>query len=261
MKSFVELAALIAAKELPLEPQDLQQAKDFCDEQVVAGFLTVLGRIPDILRQDWLDESLDPLTRAIGHVKVDPYFWKSVLETVCSQVIASCNGETVAVFMWRGALAFLKTVLAHQIVSYHMDVKRNEHTLQISMPLPLSSFAKEALEKLAREKGRVLIPDVMLASGSSACFAIDLLKAMGFLNHRITVACVVAAPEGVFCLQNRYPGIAITTAVLDDHLNESAYILPGLGDAGDKYFAAITPGDLPRGEFTAQEWAHLQTYF
>lgn len=79
-----------------------------------------------------------------------------------------------------------------------------------------------------------IIVDPMLATGGSAIAAIDLLKEKGVEN--IKFLCLVAAPEGVEALNDAHPDVEIYTAALDDHLNDHGYIVPGLGDAGDRIF-------------------------
>ncbi len=81
---------------------------------------------------------------------------------------------------------------------------------------------------------RVILTDPMLATGGSACDAASRLKADGYTNIRMM--CLVAAPEGVKRLQTKHPDIEIYTAALDRGLNDNCYILPGLGDAGDRIF-------------------------
>jgi len=80
----------------------------------------------------------------------------------------------------------------------------------------------------------VILTDPMLATGGSACDAVRRLKADGYT--KIRMMCLVAAPEGVKRLQTEHPDIEIYTASLDNGLNENCYILPGLGDAGDRIF-------------------------
>ncbi len=82
--------------------------------------------------------------------------------------------------------------------------------------------------------GRVFVIDPMLATGGSAVQCVDHLKEKG--ATRITMICIVAAPEGVACLQAAHPEVAIVTAAVDRALNEKKYILPGLGDFGDRLF-------------------------
>lgn len=80
----------------------------------------------------------------------------------------------------------------------------------------------------------VIIVDPMLATGGSAADAISMVKARGAKN--ILLMCLVAAPEGVAKVQNAHPDVDIYCAALDERLNDHAYIVPGLGDAGDRIF-------------------------
>lgn len=103
---------------------------------------------------------------------------------------------------------------------------RDEETLE---PVPY-------FEKLAHdiEERMALIVDPMLATGGSMIATIDMLKKSGCTDIRALV--LVAAPEGIEKVQAAHPDVAIYTASIDSHLNESGYIIPGLGDAGDKIF-------------------------
>ena len=80
----------------------------------------------------------------------------------------------------------------------------------------------------------VIVTDPMLATGGSACDALTILKQRGCNNIRLM--CLVGAPEGIERVQREHPDIDIYLAAVDDHLNENAYIVPGLGDAGDRIF-------------------------
>ncbi|MEG1505141.1 MAG: uracil phosphoribosyltransferase [Lachnospiraceae bacterium] len=80
----------------------------------------------------------------------------------------------------------------------------------------------------------VFVVDPMLATGGSSVEAIRMLKNRGVKNIRFM--CIIAAPEGVECLQKAHPDVDIYIGALDDHLNEHGYIVPGLGDAGDRIF-------------------------
>ena len=103
---------------------------------------------------------------------------------------------------------------------------RNEETLE---PVPYFDKFVDALdERIA------LIIDPMLATGGSMVATIDLLKRKGCKNIRAVV--MVAAPEGVKAVNAAHPDVDIYSASLDSHLNEQGYIIPGLGDAGDKIF-------------------------
>ena len=80
----------------------------------------------------------------------------------------------------------------------------------------------------------VIVTDPMLATGGSSCDALDMLKERGCTN--IKLMCLVAAPEGIAKVQEAHPDVDIFVAAIDDRLNENAYIVPGLGDAGDRIF-------------------------
>jgi uracil phosphoribosyltransferase len=80
----------------------------------------------------------------------------------------------------------------------------------------------------------VVLMDPMLATGNSACAGAELLKARGARDIRFV--CLLAAPEGIAQFQAEHPDVPIWTAAIDDHLNDHGYILPGLGDAGDRMF-------------------------
>jgi len=108
----------------------------------------------------------------------------------------------------------------------HVGMYRDEKTLK-----PVEYFVKLPSDISQRQ---LFVVDPMLATGGSAIMAMDMLKKRGARN--IKFMCLVAAPEGVKALQEAHPDIDIYTAALDDHLNEDGYIVPGLGDAGDRLF-------------------------
>ena len=103
---------------------------------------------------------------------------------------------------------------------------RDEETLQ---PVQYYFKVPESLEDRL-----VIAVDPMLATGNSSVAAIDLLKQVGAKNIRFL--CLLAAPEGVKRMAEAHPDVPIVTASLDSHLNEQGYIVPGLGDAGDRMF-------------------------
>ena len=107
----------------------------------------------------------------------------------------------------------------------HIGMYRNEETLE-----PVEYYFKlpEVNNPL------LLIVDPMLATGGSAIAAISACKKRGYKNIRIM--CLVGAPEGVKALEEAHPDVPIYLAALDERLNDKGYILPGLGDAGDRIF-------------------------
>jgi len=111
----------------------------------------------------------------------------------------------------------------------HVGVYRNEETLE---PVNYYDNLPNGIENAYN-----LVVDPMLATGGSGSHAIKFLKENGANNIRFV--CLIAAPEGIKRLQTDHPDVPIITAAIDERLNENAYIIPGLGDAGDRYFGTI----------------------
>ena len=107
-----------------------------------------------------------------------------------------------------------------------VGLQRDEETLE---PVP---FFEKFVNDIDRRPALIL--DLMLATGGSMVATIDMLKKHGCTNIKALV--LVAAPEGVRLVNEAHPDVKIYTAALDSHLNEDGYIIPGLGDAGDKIF-------------------------
>ena len=108
----------------------------------------------------------------------------------------------------------------------HIGLYRDPETLA-----PVEYYCKLPADCAERE---VFVVDPMLATGGSSTAAIQMLKDRGIKNIRFM--CIIAAPEGVRKMQEVHPDVDIYIAALDDHLNEHGYIVPGLGDAGDRIF-------------------------
>ena len=108
----------------------------------------------------------------------------------------------------------------------HIGLYRDPATLN-----PVEYYCKLPEDCAERE---VFVVDPMLATGGSSAAAITMLKNHGCKNVRFM--CIIAAPEGVKKMQETHPDVDIYIAALDDHLNDHGYIVPGLGDAGDRIF-------------------------
>lgn len=108
----------------------------------------------------------------------------------------------------------------------HIGLYRDPETLK-----PVEYYCKLPEDCAERE---VFVVDPMLATGGSSVAAITMLKEHGCKNIRFM--CMIAAPEGVKLMQEVHPDVDIYIAAMDDHLNEHGYIVPGLGDAGDRIF-------------------------
>ena len=108
----------------------------------------------------------------------------------------------------------------------HIGLYRNEET-----HVPVVYYCKLPEDINQR---LVIVTDPMLATGGSACDALSMLKERGCNNIRLM--CLVSGPEGIARVQKEHPDVDIYVAAVDDHLNKDAYIVPGLGDAGDRIF-------------------------
>lgn len=109
---------------------------------------------------------------------------------------------------------------------WHIGLYRDERTLQ-----PVEYYNKLPLEPTVSV---CLVLDPMLATGGSAVATVDVLKKWGVVN--IKFVGIIAAPEGVKAMQDAHPDVPLHLAAIDDHLNGDGYIVPGLGDAGDRQF-------------------------
>jgi len=108
----------------------------------------------------------------------------------------------------------------------HIGLYRDPETLQ-----PVEYYCKLPTDAADRD---LIILDPMLATGGSACGAITLLKQQGVTG--IKLVCLIAAPEGIAAVQKEHEDVDIFVAAVDEHLNDHGYIVPGLGDAGDRLF-------------------------
>jgi uracil phosphoribosyltransferase len=139
--------------------------------------------------------------------------------------------EVVAIPVLRAGLGLLGPVLEllPRVSVGYIGLERDEQT----------AVARIYYEKLPHMVGKVpLLLDPMLATGGSAARAVDMIKEAGGRDTRMI--CVVAAPEGVKALEDRHPEVRIFTAALDEGLNDRSYIMPGLGDFGDRLFGTGT---------------------
>ncbi|MCA9796029.1 MAG: uracil phosphoribosyltransferase [Candidatus Eremiobacteraeota bacterium] len=113
----------------------------------------------------------------------------------------------------------------------HIGLYRDEKTLQ-----PVEYYCKLPEDLPERD---VLLLDPMLATGGSAAAAVEFLKARGARSQSIKFLCLLASPQGIATLRESDPEVDIYTASVDDRLNDKGYILPGLGDAGDRIFGTL----------------------
>ena len=148
---------------------------------------------------------------------------------ICKATVQELEGKKLAVVpILRAGLGMVEGMLTMIPAAKvgHIGLYRNEETLE-----PVEYYCK--LPKDCAERN-VFVVDPMLATGGSASAAITMLKQKGV--RQIHFMCIIAAPEGLARMQKDHPDVDIYVGTLDDHLNEYGYIVPGLGDAGDRIF-------------------------
>ena len=138
------------------------------------------------------------------------------------------KGDVVVVPVLRAGLGMLDAVLELLPAARvgHIGLQRDEAT----------AIASKYYSKLPADLSQsyVLMIDPMLATGGSAVAAIDMIKAAG--AKLIRMICIVAAPDGIALVERHHPDVPVYTPVVDDHLNAHKYIVPGLGDFGDRLY-------------------------
>jgi uracil phosphoribosyltransferase len=142
-------------------------------------------------------------------------------ERIPGKKIAVCPILRAGMGMLDGVLSLIPVARVGFIGLY-----RNEETLQ-----PVEYYVKLPADIAERD---VLVLDPMLATGNSTAAAVAVLKAAGATH--ITVIALIAAPEGVAHIEQEHPDVRVVVASIDSHLNERGYIVPGLGDAGDRLY-------------------------
>ena len=148
---------------------------------------------------------------------------------ICKTTVKMLKGEDIAIVpILRAGLGMVDGML--ELVPNakvgHVGLYRDPETHE-----PVEYYCKLPADCANRE---VFVVDPMLATGGSAVAALDMLKKRGVKN--IHFMCIIAAPEGVKRLTEEHPDVDVYIGALDDHLNEHKYIVPGLGDAGDRIF-------------------------
>lgn len=148
---------------------------------------------------------------------------------ICETTVKELQGKKLAVIpILRAGLGMVDGMLAMIPAAKvgHIGLYRDPETLK-----PVEYYSKLPQDCAERE---VFVVDPMLATGGSSVAAIQLLKDKGVKN--IHFMCIVAAPEGVKAMEEAHPDVDIYVGALDEHLNDHGYIVPGLGDAGDRIF-------------------------
>ncbi len=148
---------------------------------------------------------------------------------ICTTKMKMLDGEDIAIVpILRAGLGFVDGMLAlvPNAKVGHIGLYRDPETHK-----PVEYYCKLPVDI---DKRKIFVVDPMLATGGSAAAAIDFIKQRG--GKDIVFMCLIAAPEGIEVLQKAHPDVNIYIAAKDEKLNEHAYIVPGLGDAGDRLY-------------------------
>ena len=148
---------------------------------------------------------------------------------ICGTTMNMLKGEDIAIVpILRAGLGMVEGMLAliPNAKVGHIGLYRDPET-----HLPVEYYCKLPSDI---ENRQIFVVDPMLATGGSAVAAIDFIKQRG--GNKIIFLCMIAAPEGIDVLQKAHPDVDIFIAAKDEHLNDHAYIVPGLGDAGDRLY-------------------------
>lgn len=148
---------------------------------------------------------------------------------MCKTRMNMLKGEDIAIVpILRAGLGFVDSMLAlvPNAKVGHIGLYRDPNTHE-----PVEYYCKLPVDI---DKRKIFVVDPMLATGGSAAAAIDFIKQRG--GKDIVFMCLIASPEGIEALQKAHPDVDIYIAAKDEKLNENAYIVPGLGDAGDRLY-------------------------
>jgi uracil phosphoribosyltransferase len=158
---------------------------------------------------------------SLEQIEVETPLERTAAERIPGKKMAVCPILRAGMGMLDGVLSLIPVARVGFIGLY-----RNEETLE-----PVEYYVKLPADIADRE---VLLLDPMLATGNSTAHAVDVLRRAG--ASQISLIALIAAPEGVERIQTAHPDVRIFVASVDSHLNEKGYIVPGLGDAGDRLY-------------------------
>lgn len=205
----------VSVLEHPVVARDLSILRDQSTE--IVGFRRAMARIANIL--------------AYAALKELPVREHSINTPITKTKGYAIDTEVIVVPILRAGLSLVDAIIDFipDAKVGHLGMYRDETTHE---PVDYYSNLPEGVAD-----GQVLLVDPMLATGGSADDAIGFLKKQGAQNIRFIS--LICAPEGLKRITEKYPDVSIITAAIDEKLNDQAYIVPGLGDAGDRYFGTL----------------------
>lgn len=220
-------------------------------EYLQEGKLRVLEQTPDLsrlycaIRRDLLTGREETLPRQFREAS------RQITSRVLKDVVENNEldkSKTVFLLPWRAGLAFGEAAAENGFSRfYHLGAKRNEETLKTEINYENIPAVVDLRNPGNNEGLKAIIADPMLATGNTMIDAVKRLKKLGIREENILIASVISAPEGVDHILSNFPKIKITVGAHDERLNSRGFIVPGLGDFGDKYFAGL-------GEPEMQSW-------
>ena len=207
-----------------------------------------LSRLYGVIRRDLLT----------GREETSPRQFREASRQITSRVLKDVvenneldKSKTVFLLPWRAGLAFGEGAAENGFsFFYHLGAKRNEETLKTEINYENIPAVIDSRNPGNNEGLKAIITDPMLATGNTMIDAVKRLKNLGIREENILIASVISAPEGVDHILSNFSQIKITVGAHDERLNSRGFIVPGLGDFGDKYFAGL-------GEPELQSWLHL----
>ncbi len=205
----------VSVLEHPVVARDLSILRDQSTD--IVGFRKAMARIANIL--------------AYSALKELPLREHSINTPITETKGYAIDTEVIVVPILRAGLSLVDAIIEFipDAKVGHLGMYRDETTHE---PVDYYSNLPDGVAE-----GQVLLVDPMLATGGSADDAIGFLKKQGAQNIRFIS--LICAPEGLKRITEKYPDVSIITAAIDEKLNDQAFIVPGLGDAGDRYFGTL----------------------
>jgi len=157
-----------------------------------------------------------------------------IAELIAKETLKTINSKerTTILMPWRAGLIFGMPYKNNGVTDFaHISAKRNEETLETMVDY-------EKYPSL-NEETSLIITDPMLATGNTIVDSIDRMIERGVKPENITINGIIAAPEGINKIKEAHPEVKIIVGIVDEKLDERGYIVPGLGDFGDKYFDGL----------------------